>query len=336
MKPWLIIASLFASLSHAVEPLNVADLGQLKLAYQTVQQQQSYTGFTMSAQVTSLNQPRVVSLMQRPQQMVYVVPDGALVTAGQVVATASGATIHHFKEQAEAAAEMYALLEARYQANRPLAAKNVIGQQQWQQISSDYFTAKLESAHFQHFLDYLQYSADGESVEIVAPQAGYVIHEQGEIDAEHYQVFSIVATQDKRLQLNAPQSIAKDISALQFDNCEVAVDFHAQRVISGNLAVFSQPLTDACNAAIGASMLVTPVFNQAVSIIPRSAVFYLDNEAYVMAREGSSLIPIALTVVGQSAQGDVIVSATEKLNSKQVLTTSVSSVKGIYTGLGGE
>ena len=87
---------------------------------------------------------------------------------------------------------------------------------------------------------------------------------------------------------------------------------------------------------VGQQVLATPLVRSANTYrLPRSAVFQLARQNYVLVRSGDSLTAQEVELLGSQGD-DYLLRASAGLEGAEVLVASVSAVQGILLGLGGE
>ena len=108
------------------------------------------------------------------------------------------------------------------------------------------------------------------------------------------------------------------------------------RSTTASLRNCSRSLPPSCRLMLGQQVLATPMVRVDDAYrVPRSAVFRLERENYVLVRDGESLLAVAVTPLAAEA-GDYVLQAADVLRNAEVLVSSVSAVQGILLGLGGE
>jgi hypothetical protein len=346
-----MMKKLFAmALVLAVNPISVAEpggepssiplasLGSLRLEYTRAEQQQSYPGQPVPAEVT-FRRGTAFSLVapRRVQQIRYLVELGERVSKGQPVAVMRGPEMHHFLYEVEAGREILAAAERRYESNKPLYERKAISESNWLEVSENYYAARLAYEHNRHFYDLVLESDDArDSIEIAAPVAGLVGYSPGYSGlAAGDDIAVFVPENAVRLQLSLPAASSRDVLHVQAGDCQLDIS-SVGRIADGFLVEgWTEPVPGECGLILGQTLLVTPHYATTAVRIPATALFQWLGSDYVLIRRGDTLVPLRVELVA-SADGDYLVRAAAALQGSDILRSSVSAVQGILLGLGGE
>lgn len=316
----------------------LAELGELQLAFATVEALQEVPGPSVQARVT----PREGSLyrVQLPRdarRAQYLVGNGAQVGEGQPFVVLQGPEIHHFLLEYRAVERRYLSAEARYVRSRESHEQQALLEEQWIGIVDSYLALQLEYEHMRHFMELVQPAEEVEkTMTLLAPIAGYV-----QFDATSRPLLAggdvavFLAAADRRLRARVPAAGAERLSKLQVGACLIAVD-----AVDGNasgllLTAWSAAIPASCNFPLNSLHSATPVYQREAFQLPRSAVFTWHEKTHVLVRAGDVLraVPVELLMPVGDAYA---VTASVGLAGSAVLTRSVSAVQGMLMGLGGE
>jgi hypothetical protein len=334
----LLLALAFAPRLCAQE-VELAALGAFELVFEPVQAVRSYPGRPVAATVTfRQGEAFAVPSPGRVQQVEYLVEPGATVVKGQPFAVVRGPAMHHIEMNYESSRALLAGAERRYNANKSLYERKAISESQWLEISEKYYALLLENEHMRHFFELVvEEDEDPHGLTLAAPMAGLIDYSSaGDVLQEGDNIALFLPTEAVRLQATLPIAIRDDVVALQTGRCELAVERVSAMTDGFFVPAWSVPLVPACELILGQQLLATPLLRvEGAYSLPRSAVFQLHRETMVLVRQGQSLLPLAVSLLG--AQGeDYVLTSEFDLADREVLISSVSAVQGILLGLGGE
>lgn len=330
-------ACLSTSLVQA-ESLALAALGNLELSYTQPQKVASYEGSPLPAQVDRLpGNDYWVSTPENIQQVTFLVGQGQIVTKGQEIVRLTGPEVFHYLAQFEATSSLYQLAKQRYDRNKPLLKNGSISAEKWREISQDYFSSHLEFEHMQHFME-MVHSKDAttESLVISAPVAGIVkLNTLNSPYMADSQLFSLVPADSIRVQVNVPMSQSTSLSAININQCHIAIDSMSAIADGAFVGAWSMPVPKECNLLLGQQITVIPEYQKAVYLLPKNSVFSWQQETQVFTQTAETLTAINIDILG-STPLQYIVASDQDLSQIKVLSQSVAAVKGIMLGLGGE
>lgn len=330
-------ACLSTSLVQA-ESLSLESLGNLELSYTQPQKVASYEGSALPAQVARLpGNDYWVSTPENIQQVTFLVGQGQIVAKGQAIVRLTGPEVFHFLAQVEAAGSLYQLAKQRYDRNKPLLKNGSISAEKWREISQDYFSNHLEYEHMQHFMEMVVSTDEAtDSLVISAPVAGIVkLNQLNSPYMADSQLFSLVPAESIRVQVNVPMSQSTSLSAININQCHIAIDSLSAIADGAFVSAWSMPVPQECNLLLGQQITVIPEYQKAVYLLPKNSVFSWQQESQVFTQKAETLASISIDILGSTPQ-QYIVASDQDLSQMQVLSQSVAAVKGILLGLGGE
>lgn len=337
------LAALLLALSFTpslcAQEVKLDALGAFELDFQRARPVQAYPGRQVAAAVTyRQGEAFIVPSPGRVQQIAYLVEPGAAVLQGQPFAVVRGPEMHHFEMAYESSRELLAGAERRYKANRTLYERKAISESTWLEISEKYFALSLEYEHMRHFFELVKEGDDDpDALTLVAPLNSVIDYSSAPGGLQEGDSLArFVPTAAIRLEATIPNRLRDQVVALQWGDCKPRIERVSAMTDGFFVRVWSEPLTPACRPLLGQQLLVTPLLGvQGAYSLPRSAVFQLQRQTMVLVRQGQSLLPLAVSLLG--GQGDDYVLTSEfDLADREVLVSSVSAVQGMLLGLGGE
>jgi len=319
----LLILTMALGKAVAASEIEIANLGELSLAYQRASLVTSYPGQNIAAQVTfKKGEAFTVIAPRRIQQIKYLVEVGSFVERGQPLAELRGPELHHFLTEMEVARQLLRSAERRYKSNKVLFEKRAIKESQWAEISEKYYAAQLEYEHMRHFGDLvIAKDEEDDSIVIAAPVSGivdYALEYNGLVSGAD--IALIVPKSAIRLEAALPASNRKGLAYLKTPSCELN---------------WSEPLLPQCELILGQTLLVTPLYTTNAYKVPMTAVFQWQGTSSVLVHQGRRLKLVQVELIASSGK-DYIVACDKSLENTEVLVSSVSAVQGILIGLGGE
>jgi hypothetical protein len=330
-------ACLSTSLAQA-ESIALKTLGNLELSYVQPQKVASYEGSALPALVDRLpGNDYWVSTPENIQQVTFLVGQGQIVTKGQAIVRLTGPEVFHFLAQVDAANSLYLLAKKRYERNKPLLKNGSISTEKWREISQDYFSSHLEYEHMQHFME-MVLSTDEitESLVVSSPVAGIVkLNQLNTPYMADSQLFSLVPAESIRVKVNVPMSQSTSLSAINIDQCNIAIESISAIADGAFVSAWSMPVPQECNLLLGQQATVIPEYQKTVYLLPKNSVFSWQQESQVFTQTAETLTAINIDILGSTPR-QYIVASDQDLSKTQVLSQSVAAVKGILLGLGGE
>lgn len=320
------------------QSISLEELGSLELSYIQPRKVASYEGSSLPAQITGLpGNDYWVSAPENIQQVTFLVGQGQHVGKGQAVARLTGPEVFHYIAQVEATKNLYELAKQRYDRNKPLLKKGSISRDVWRQISQEYFAAHLEYEHMQHFMEMVQtIDAESESLVISAPIDGIAIFNPlNRVYSAGTQLFSILPSESVRIRVNVPMSQSTSLSAVNVNQCHIAIEQVSAIADGVFLTAWSTPIPSQCHLLLGQQITVIPEYQKAVYMLPKDSIFTWQQESQVFIQSAAHLSALSVDILG-STPDEYIVASDQDLSQLKVLSQSVAAVKGILLGLGGE
>ncbi|MGL5358402.1 MAG: membrane fusion-like protein [Shewanella sp.] len=320
------------------ESLALTALGNLELSYTQGQKIASYEGSPLPAQVEILpGNDYWLSTPTNIQQSHFLVSQGQRVSKGQAIVKLTGPEVFHYLAQVEAATSLYQLAKSRYERNKPLITNGNISAEKWREISQDYFTTQLEYEHMQHFMANVNSKdATTDSFVVTAPVDGIV---KLNVSSSPYmagdQLFSLVPNNSIRVKVNVPTSQSHSLSAINIDQCHIAVESVSAIAEGAFVTAWSAALPQECQLLLGQQMTVVPEYQKAVYLLPKNSVFSWEQDSQVFTKSANSLNALTIDILGSTPE-QYIVESDQDLSQLDILSQSVAAVKGILLGLGGE
>lgn len=331
-----LFASIF-SLAQA-ESIDIKSLGNIQLSYAQPQKVASYEGSALPAHISMLPGSEYwVSTPENIQQVSFLVTQGQMVTKGQAIVRLTGPEVFHYLAQVEAASNLYQLANTRYERNKSLFKNGSISADKWREISQDYFASYLEYEHMHHFMEIvLSTDAATDSFIVSTPMAGMVKFNllSGPYMAGS-QLFSLVPSDSVRVKVNVPMSQSLSLSAVNINQCHIAIDSISAIADGAFVTAWSLPVPKECNLLLGQQLTVIPEYQKSVYMLPKNSVFSWDQDSQILAKTGETLTSLTIDILGSTPE-QYIVASDQDLSKIEVLAESVAAVKGILLGLGGE
>jgi hypothetical protein len=334
-----ILMSLCAVEMAAAQVVELAALGSLALEFERPVAVEVYPGQPLAARVTFRNgEAFTVPSPGRVQQIEYLVEPGATVEKGQPFAVLRGAEMHHFEMSFESSRALAASAEQRFRSNKPLYERKAISENQWLEISENYYASQLEYEHMRHFFE-LVASGDNDpaALTLTAPLASVIDYNADSSDVyEGDSIALFIPRQAIRLEVALPNMIGAEVTAVRAGNCQLDIERVSAMTDGFFIQAWTQSLPPACPLMLGQQVLALPLVRASNAYrVRKLAVFQLQQESYIWVRRGDSLAAVAVTVLG--AEGESYVVRCEvSLAGQDALISSVSAVQGVLLGLGEE
>ena len=337
MKALVILITMAATnIALANERVALSQLGKLRTTFASVEEVKQFGGGHYVASATSLpGAPMQLVAPMEPQQVNYYLVDGEPVTKGQRIAELAGSEIHHFKESLAANKALLDIATDRYEANKALVASNAISQSAWQSIAQGYYDATMAWEHLRHFNEIFEAGEDADKGFLISPSDGYFLLPDSYAQMDDMALGAVLPENALRLRARVPLSRAALITQLDSDQCQVVVERQEGVASQLSVALWSGPLPKACELRPGQQVRVSAVLEVDAMAVPVNSVFYLDGVSSVLVRQNDQLVVETVDVIGQSSRDKLIVTGADTLRGQQVLTSSVSAVQGLLSGLGG-
>jgi hypothetical protein len=335
--PALIL--LAAAGTAVAQTIELAALGSLDLAFEPAVPVTVYPGQPVGGEVT-FRQGEAFNVPSpgRVQQIEYLVEPGTPVAQGQPFAVLRGPEMHHLEMNYESSQALAATAERRFRSNKALYERKAISESQWLDISEQYYALMLEYEHMRHFFELvISPDEDQDSLTLGAPMAGLIVYDSAERGVEEGDSIAAFAPAGTvRLKVALPAAISGDVTAVRVGECRLPIERVSAMTEGFFVQAWTRPLQDSCPLMLGQQVLATPMIRSANTYrLPRSAVFQLAHENYVLVRSGDTLTAEAVELLG--SEGDnYLLRASAGLDRADVLVASVSAVQGILLGLGGE
>ncbi|MCB1699757.1 MAG: hypothetical protein KDI14_02810 [Halioglobus sp.] len=320
-------------------PVELAALGSLQLEFEQAVPVEVYPGQRVAAQVTfRKGEAFNVPSPGRVQQIEYLVEPGAAVQQGQPFAVLRGPEMHHFEMRFESSQALAESAERRFKSNRELYKRKAISESQWQEISEKYYELMLEYEHMRHFFELVVGGDnDPDALTLAAPLASQIDYSSAEHRVEEGDsIAQFVPASAIRLEVALPVASAREVSAVRVGDCELAIERVGAMTDGFFVQAWTGALPASCGLMLGQQVLATPLLRVSGAYrVPRTAVFQLEHESFVLVRSGASLTAVAVVLLA-AEDGDYVLQTATPLDAADVLVSSVSAVQGIMLGLGGE
>ncbi len=313
-------------------------LGQYQLSFETLSLVNKVSGSNVVAQVTEKEGSEYsMSLPFNVQKINFLVANGQWVDKNQGIAQLSGKDVHHFLDEYQAAQQLFNNANSYYQSSLKLFNNKAIKQSQWLEISKNYFEAKLNLEHLNHFMSSLTITED-EQVTINAPIAGYLRFSSiGMVKQEGQLLFDVIPPSSLRLKVKLSNKNVDQLLEFSLDNngCDFAVEITEKAVKNYNVIVWSEAIKPSCNLMLGETLVATPIYQQAAFSINKAAVFEFEDKNYIAIKKKKQLNLVAINILSATSDS-YLISADKLLNNQEVLVSSVSAIQGVLLELGGE
>ena len=331
---------LFAAASMAAAQTVEQDaLGSLELVFEPAVPVQVYPGQPVAGKVTfRKGEAFNVPSPGRVQQIEYLVEPGVTVAKGQPFAVLRGPEMHHFEISYESSQTLAAVAKRRFNSNQTLYQRKAISESQWLEISEKYYSLMLEYEHLRHFFE-LVVSGDNDpdALTLAAPLTGFITYDSADRAVEEGDsIAAFVPPGTIRLKVALPNAVGADVAAVRAGDCQLPIERVSAMTEGFFVQAWTRALPQSCRLMLGQQVLATPMIRSANTYrLPRSAVFQLARENYVLVRSADALSAVAVVLLG--AEGNNYLMRTPLgLEQAEVLVSSVSAVQGILLGLGGE
>lgn len=335
--PALIL--LAAASMAAAQTVEIDALGSLELAFGPAVPVEVYPGQPVAGEVTfRKGEAFNVPSPGRVQQIEYLMEAGVEVEQGQPFAVLRGPEMHHFEMSYESSQALAEGAERRFKSNQPLYQRKAISESQWLEISESYYALMIEYEHMRHFFE-LVVTGDNDpnALTLAAPIAGFIDYDSADSRVEEGDsIAAFVPPGAIRLRVALPNAIGADVVAVQAGDCQLAIERISAMTDGFFMQAWTRSLPENCRLMLGQQVLATPMIRSVNTYrLPKSAVFQLARENYVLVHSGEMLTAVSVVLLG--AQGDnYLLRAPRGLEQAEVLVSSVSAVQGILLGLGGE
>lgn len=321
------------------QSVELAALGSFELLFQPVQPVATYPAQPVAATVTfRKGEAFAVPSPGRVQQIEYLVEPGARVAKGQAFAVLRGPEMHHFEMGYQSSQALLAIAQRRFNSNKGLYERKAVSESQWQEISEKYYTLLLEHEHMRHFFELvIEGDDDPDALTLAAPLAGVIDYSSAYGGVEEGDSIALFIPVDAiRLEAALPNDMRDQVVALRAADCELVVERISGMTEGFFVQAWSSALTPSCSLILGQRVLATPLLRGTDAYsVRRSAVFQLERQTQVLVREGSSLVAVAVSLLGAEGENYVL-RADADLEGREVLVSSVSAVQGVLMGLGAE
>lgn len=336
MPALLLLAAAGTAVAQTVE---LEALGSLELAFEPAVAVTAYPGQPVGGEVTfRKGEAFNVPSPGRVQQIDYLVEPGTPVTQGQPFAVLRGPEMHHLEMNYESSQALAEGAQRRFKSNRALYHRKAISESQWLEISEQYYTLMLEYEHMRHFFELvIGPDEDPDSLTLGAPLAGRIDYDSADSRIEEGDsLAAFVPPAAVRLKVALPAEISANVGAVRAGECELPIERVSAMSEGFFVQAWTGSLPDSCPLMLGQQVLATPLVRSANTYrLPRSAVFQLARQNYVLVRSGDSLTAQEVELLGSEGD-DYLLRAPAGLEGAEVLVASVSAVQGILLGLGGE
>jgi len=342
IQPILFIFLVLSFADKTVIAMNpvveINKLRQLKLEYVSPDVEQEFPGQNLAAEVNIRSgEDFTLYSPAKIQQIKFIVINGEKVKKGTPIAVLSGPEIHHFVTEFEFNKQLMVLLEARYKKNKELLKKKAINEKKWIEISKDYLKVKLELNHMSHFMQLVSnIDENDDSLTVIAPEDGLIniTKNAGQYLIDEA-IFSIIPLQSVRLKISLPIKFKSLISQVKTSNCSLMVDNVSGIAEQSFVTAWTERIKTDCGLSFGERLTVTPSYLKQTWSVPVQAIFNWNENNQILVKNNHQLEMVEVKIHGVK-DNQYFISTTYPLQDKQILKTSVSAVKGILQGLGGE
>jgi hypothetical protein len=336
---YLTVLLLTLAAGTAAQTVAISTLGSLELEFAKALPVDEYPGQAVGAKVSyRRGEAFNVPSPGRVQQIEYLVEPGAMMFEGQPFAVLRGPEMHHFEMSYQGSQALAEGAERRFKSNQALYARKAISESQWLEISEQYYALALEYEHMRHFFELVVSGDDDpDALSMTAPIAGIIDYSSADLGVEEGDsIAQFVPPGAVRLKLALPNSIGAEVASVRAGECRLAIERVSTITAGFFVQAWTQPLPESCPLLLGQQLLAIPMVTAKGSyLIPRSAVFQLAHENFVLVRNGDALNTVAVTLLGSEGD-DYVLLADADLGGAEILVASVSAVQGILLGLGGE
>ncbi len=318
--------------------ISIKELKKLRLEYVTPGVKKEYPGQNLAAEVDIRSgEDFILYAPATIQQIHFTVVNGQEVAKGDPIAILSGPEIHHFVTEFEFNKQLMVLLEARYKKNKKLLQQKTINEKKWIELSKEYLAVKLEFGHMSHFMELVSnINEDDDSLTVIAPEGGLIniTKNDGHFTIDEA-IFSIVPIKSVRLKISLPIKFKKVINRVKTDNCSLSVISVSGIAEQSFVTAWTQTIKSECQLSLGERITVTPSYALQAWVVPKQSIFNWDEKNQILIKNGQFIEMAEVTIHG-AKDNQYFISTKHPLQGKQILNSSVSAVKGILQGLGGE
>jgi len=334
----LIIIIFIGANSANTQAIEIEQLKQLRLEFVMPEVEQEFPGQNLAAEVSirpgedfTLYSPATI------QQIHFLVVNGEKISKGSPIAVLSGPEIHHFVTAYEFNKQLMQLLEKRYQKNKELLKKKAINEKKWIEISKEYLAVKLEFNHMNHFMQLVSViNEKDDSLTVIAPEDGLInITKNNGSFSNEEAIFSVIPLKSVRLKIELPIKYQSVISKVHTDKCSLKVVSVSGIAEKSFVTAWTETVLSSCQLSMGERLTVTPSYAQQAWVIPMYAIFNWNDKNQIFVKVEQKLVMVEVKILG-AKDNQYFVSTKYPLQGKQILNSSVSAVKGILQGLGGE
>lgn len=317
--------------------VDIRALGKLELAFQQPTPVNYYPGKYLPAKVTApAGQGYRLSAPMSFQQVEYLVGNGNQLEKNEAFAILRGPQVHHFLDNYAANKELFSLLKRRYESNKALFQRKVIDENRWIDINKEFFAAKLEYGHLQHFYQLItNVSRDEEAITLGAPVSGTIKLPVSRSIVQGQAVAEFLPMAAVKLKIALPAKHRDALEFIQTPHCRVSVEHVSSVIKDGFVNAWSDAIPEDCQLQLGQQLRVTPMFRASAYKVARSAVFEWQGQSKVWVKQGETLRAAGVQLIA-AVDNNYILSSTVDLDSADILTSSVSAAQGLLLGLGGE
>lgn len=334
----VFLLSLAAPLVVA-QSVELAALGAFELNFKRAQPVATYPAEVVAATITfRKGEAFTVPSPGRVQQIEYLVEPGAAVQEGQPFAVIRGPAMHHFEMSYQSSQMLLAGAQRRFDSNKGLYERKAISEASWLEISEKYYALLLEYEHMRHFFELVvEGDGDSDALTLRAPLAGVIDYSSAYGGVEEGDSIALFIPRGAiRMETRLPNRIQGEVVALATADCELPVERVSAMTDGFFVQAWTVPLLPSCKLMLGQQILATPLLGGPnIYSVPRTAVFQLERQTRVLLREGSTLVPLEVRLLGADSDNYWLRTDVD-LQQREVLVSSVSAVQGVLQGLGGE
>jgi hypothetical protein len=329
------VSSVYAAEKMKTIPLSV--LGDFSKTFSTVKKVNVVHGQRVIGEVNHMpGENFSVAFPFDVQHVSYIKKSGSVVDKGEKVANVEGYDVHHFIDEYQSAKTILAVQEAHYKINKKYFDNKTIKNSEWIEITKSYFDAKLSFEHIKHQMSFLSIS-DNEQISLISPQKGILkIPNLANNKLAGELAFEVIAQSAIKIKVTVPLSIISNLSHFEASSsCKLAISSLDNIADKFHQTLWVTPTSPSCSLMLGQLIHVTPVNQFNGYKIEKSAVFEFEGNNYIAVMEGQSLTLVRVEL-RDSQSGYYTFSASEIIDAKQVLTSSVSILQGYLLNLGAE
>ena len=132
-----------------------------------------------------------------------------------------------------------------------------------------------------------------------------------------------------------PIKFKNTIKRVKNDSCSLQIESVSDIAEQSFVTAWTETVKADCKLSLGERLTITPSYSQQTWVVPRTSIVNWEESNQIFVKDNQHLNMVEVEIHGEK-NGEYFISTKYPLQDKQILTTSVSAVKGVLQGLGGE